>query len=150
MLTESVAIATYLAEKFPDTGLLPSDVALRGQAMRWLLFAATELEQPLWRITRHTVLYPEAERLPADIRIASREFKAMAAVLERHMQSSRFIVGDRASIADFVTAYTLDWANEEGLLGDFPMLLAYLERMYSRPKAPPRIAAAFAALKATG
>jgi glutathione S-transferase len=41
-------------------------------------------------------------------------------------------------------AYTLDWANEARLLGEFPDLKAYLERMYTRPNAPPRIAQALA------
>jgi glutathione S-transferase len=44
-------------------------------------------------------------------------------------------------------AYTLDWGNEDGLLGDFPRLRAYMEGMYARPNAPLRIAEAFASIK---
>jgi glutathione S-transferase len=147
VLTESVATVMYLADKHPEQGLLPSSLAARGQAYRWLLFAATELEQPLWRIARHTNLYPEEQRLPADVAIAGREFVEMAAVLARHMEGREFIVGAHAGVVDFVTAYTLDWANEARLLGDYPGLRVYLERMYARPKAPLRIAAAFASLR---
>jgi len=147
VLSESVATVMYLADKYPEQGLLPSSLAARGQAYRWLLFAATELEQPLWRIARHTNLYPEEQRLPADVAIAGREFVEMAAVLARHMEGREFIVGDHAGVVDFVTAYTLDWANEARLLGDYPGLCAYVERMYARPKAPLRIAAAFASLR---
>lgn len=147
VLTESVAIVLYLAEKYPNKGLVPADLEQRAQVNRWLLFAATELEQPLWRISRHTALYPEDQRLPGDVRLASQEFKDMAAVLEEHMHGRQFVVGDRVTVADFVLAYTLDWANEDRLLDDFPQLLAYMERMYTRPKAPPRIAAAFASIK---
>ena len=147
VLTESVAAVMYLADKYPEQGLLPSSLAARGQAYRWLLFAATELEQPLWRIARHTNLYPEDQRLPADVAIAAREFVEMAAVLARHMEGREFIVGAHAGVVDFVTAYTLDWANEARLLGDYPGLRAYMERMYARPKAPLRIAAAFASLR---
>ena len=146
VLTESVAIVLYLAEKYADEGLLPADLAARAQVNRWLLFAATELEQPLWRISRNTFLYPEEQRLPADVTIASREFKEMAAVLEAHMRGRQFVVGDRVSVADLVLAYTLDWADEQQLLDGFPQLLAYMQRMYARPKAPPRIAAAFASI----
>src|SRR5215475_10353232 len=56
VLTESVAIVLYLAEKYPDKRLLPANIKQRAEMTRWLLFAATELEQPLWRITRHTRL----------------------------------------------------------------------------------------------
>jgi glutathione S-transferase len=142
VLTESVAIVRYLAEKYRDRGLLPASLRDRAELDRWLLFTATELEQPLWRIARHTRLYPEGDRLPADAAIASREFKAMAQVVERHMQGREFVVGDQVSVADIVLAYTLDWANMVGLLGECPNLLAYMERMYRRERAAPRISAA--------
>ncbi len=146
VLNESVAIVLYLAEKYPDRGFIPKDLTQRAQLHRWLLFTATELEQPLWRITRNTVLYAESERQPSDVAIASREFREMAAVLEEHMRGRQFVVGDAVTVADFVLAYTLDWANEVKLLDACPALRAYLERMYARPKAAPRIAEAFASL----
>jgi glutathione S-transferase len=148
VLNESVAIALYLAEKYPDKQLIPSDVRGRAEVYRWSLFAATELEQPLWRIARNTFLYAEEERLAADIALARRDFAAMAPVLEAHLEGREFVVGERVSVADFVTAYTLDWANEEALLEGLPHLLAYMNRMYARPKAPLRIAEAFARLRA--
>jgi glutathione S-transferase len=148
VLTESVAIVLYLAEKYSHKGLLPAGVNERAQVNRWLLFAATELEQPLWRISRHTALYPEERRLPGDVILASGEFKEMASVLENHMQGRQFVAGDKVSVADLVMAYTLDWGNEDKLLDRCPQLLAYMERMYARPHAPPRIAEAFAAISA--
>lgn len=147
VVTESAAIVLYLADRFPEKGLLPRDLAERGQALRWLLFAVTELEQPLWRIARHTRLYAEHERLPADVALARRDHTEMARVLDRHMAGREYVVGDRVGVVDFVVAYTLDWANEVQLLAEFPGLRAYMERMYARPKAAPRIAAAFAALQ---
>jgi glutathione S-transferase len=147
VLTESVAIVLYLAEKYSGKGLIPTDLKLRAQVNRWLLFAATELEQPLWRIARHTALYPEHLRLIGEVALAQQDFKEMAPVLEGHMQGRRFVVGDSFTVADIVGAYTLDWANEVGLLNDFPCLLAYMERMYARPNAAPRIATALASIK---
>lgn len=148
VLTESVAILLYLAEKYPHTGLIPTDLKQRSQVYRWLLFTATELEQPLWRISRHTALYPEHLRLPAEVSLARQDFTDMAAGLENQMQGCQFIVGNTVTIADFVCAYTLDWANEVRLLDDCPQLLRYMEQMYARPNAPLRIAAAFANINA--
>lgn len=148
VLSESVAIALYLGEKYPQKRLVPSDLRLRAELNRWLYFTVTELEQPLWRMARHGSVYPEAVRLPADIAIAAREFKEMAAVLEAHMRGRQYVVGDGVTVADFVLAYTLDWGNEVKLLGDCPVLIAYFERMYARPNAPPRIATALASLAA--
>jgi glutathione S-transferase len=116
VLTESVAIALYLADKYPDKGFAPTDVEQRAELNRWLLFTTTELEQPLWRI------------------------------LDEHMNGRQFVVGDTVTVADFVLAHTLDWANEAQLLGGFPRLHEYMERMYERPHAAPRIAAAFASI----
>ncbi|GEN23920.1 glutathione S-transferase family protein [Halomonas cupida] len=142
VLTESAAIVLYLAEKYPDKGLLPNDIKERAQVYRWTMFAMTELEQPLWRIARHTTLYPENQRLPRDIELARQDFVSMAAVLDQHMQARQFIVGNDITVADCVTAYLMDWANEEGLIDDQTALLAYLQRMYQRSGAPQRIARA--------
>src|SRR5215470_3400988 len=67
VLTESVAIVLYLAEKYPDKELMPRERGPRAQVYRWLLFAATELEQPLWRISKNTALLPPEKRVPADV-----------------------------------------------------------------------------------
>jgi glutathione S-transferase len=142
VVTESVAIAIYLADKFPHRRLLPTDPRQRADAYKWLLFAATALEQPLWRMAKHTSLYPEPRRLPAEVDLAREDFLAIAGVAEQHLAIREYLVGTSATIADFVLAYTLDWANEAGVLGNFPHLHAYMERMYLRPRAPMRIAEA--------
>ncbi|MHC5895048.1 glutathione S-transferase family protein [Nostoc sp.] len=149
IITESVAIALYLGEKYPESNLVPTDLLLRAQLYRWLLFTATELEQPLWRIARHTFIYPEELRLPAEIPLARQDFTSMAVVLENHLLDRQFLVGEHVTVADFVLAYTLDWANEVQLLATFPTLVDYMERMYKRPKASGRIADALASLNQT-
>lgn len=149
IITESVAIALYLGEKYPESNLVPTDLLLRAQLYRWLLFTATELEQPLWRIAHHTFIYPEELRLLAEIPLARQDFISMAAVLENHMLDRQFVVGEHVTVADFVLGYTLDWANEVQLLATFPTLVDYMERMYKRPKAPQRIATALASIGQT-
>ena len=147
VITESAAIVMYLAEKYPSKGLIPSDLKQRAQMYRWIMFATTELEQPLWRIARHTFLYPEDKRLPADMALAQGDFRDMATVFEEHMNGRQYAVGDSFSVADCVTAWTIDWAGEMKLLEGLPNTQAYLERMYARPKAPPRMAVAIASMQ---
>ncbi|UVE67410.1 glutathione S-transferase family protein [Burkholderia pyrrocinia] len=142
VIPESAAIVLYLADKYPEKALLPADPAQRAQVYRWVMFAVTELEQPLWRITRHTFLYPPEKRSPADIELAREDFATMAAILDKHLEGREFIVGDTLTVADCVTAYLIDWASECNLIEPFPQLRAYLERLYARPKAPQRIAEA--------
>ncbi len=77
VLTESAAIVMYLAEKYDAKGLMPADLKERARAYRWSMFAVTELEQPLWRIAKHTFLYPEDK-----------------ATARRHSSRQRGIYGD--------------------------------------------------------
>lgn len=145
VVTESAAIQLYLADKNPQAGFIPETVEDRAQMYRWIFFLVTEIEQPLWRIARHTFLYPEEKRLPQDVDLARQECVEMVAVLERHMEEREFMVADRLSVADFNAAYTLDWANEEKTLDGTPRLRKYLKSMYARSTAPPTIAEALAA-----
>src|SRR5687767_11078438 len=76
VLTESAAIVLYLAEKYRK--FIPTDARGRAEINQWLMFTVTELEQPLWRIAKNRQLYPEAQRLAADIPLAAQDFRAMA------------------------------------------------------------------------
>ena len=146
LLTESIAIVLYLGEKYPEKGFVPAALAQRAELYKWLLFAVTELEQPLWRIAHHTNIYPQDKRLPAEVALAREDFKLMAPVLEEHIKGRQFVLGNKVTVADFVLAYTLDWANELQLLEGFPQTTAYMERMYARPHAAMRIAKALASV----
>ena len=122
ILTESVAIVLYLAEKYPDKQLIPATLAERAQLNRWLLFATTELEQPLWRMARHTHLYPKEKRIPDEIAVARDDFLQMASVIDQHLRDRQIVVGHRVTVGDFVLAYTLDWAKEVNLIERLPRL----------------------------
>lgn len=136
-LFESIAICTHLAEKYPRRGKLPAPAsAERAVHDQWLFFCATELEQPLWRIRRHTVLLPEDKRLPAEVDLAREDFSKAARVMEESLVGTQYLVGNRFTVADVVVAYTLWWANWQGLLDDFPALQDYLSSHSRRPSFP--------------
>ncbi|HWV61143.1 MAG TPA: glutathione S-transferase family protein [Sphingopyxis sp.] len=152
VISESAAIQLYLADKygdrFPGGGLIPETAEDRARMYHWLFFLMTEIEAPLWRVALHSFLYAEDEKSEDEIALAKRDGRRMVAVLEQHMQGRDFIVGDAVTVADFNAAFTLDWANEAGLLDEAPALRAWLEAMYARSKAPVTIAAAMAELEA--
>jgi len=152
VICESAAIQLYLADKygdrFPGSGLIPDTADDRGRMYHWLFFLMTEIEAPLWRIALHSFVYEPEEQSATEIALAKRDAARMIAVLEQHMQGRDYLVGERVTVADFNAAFTLDWAREEALLDDAPVLSAYLESMYARPRAPVTIAAAMAELAA--
>jgi glutathione S-transferase len=71
----------------------------------------------------------------------------MVPVIAAHLRGKQYVVGERFTVADIALAYTLDWAHEVKLLADYPELVAYMERMYARPKAALRIQQAFALVR---
>ena len=55
---------------------MPRELRQRAELNEWLMFTATELEQPLWRIAKNTALYPEEKRQPSRCRTRARGFRA--------------------------------------------------------------------------
>lgn len=137
VLSESIAICLYLADKYADQQLISAFGSNeRALQYQWLLFSATELEQPLWQIRRHTVLYPAEKRLAAEVEIAKENFKKAAAVLERALRDKLYLCGSCFSVADIVVTYTLIWASSYRLLSDFPGLEAYMNMQKTRESCP--------------
>lgn len=133
-LFESSAICMYLAENYGDGRLLPKDRAQRAKCEQWVSFAAGDLEAPLWRMAKHSFLYPEARRIPADIELAKADFLATARALESCL--GEYAVGNAFTVADVMMTSTLHWASNMKLLADFPKLSAYVERHTARPSFP--------------
>jgi glutathione S-transferase len=147
VVAESAAISLYLAERYGGGRFVPEAIEDRAKMYQWVMFLVTEIEQPLWRIALHTVIYPEAERRPDELPLAERDCRRMLVPLERHLADREFLVGADPSVADFIGAYTLDWADEAGFLDQSPNLKRFVQRMYERQAAPPTIREGFAALK---
>ncbi len=133
VITESAAIVLYLAEKYGDENLLPqtgSDAsALHHQ---WVSFIISELEQPLWTIGKHKFALPEALRQQGMFAVAKWEFDKAAAIAEKWLPDSEFLLGDNLSAADILLGHTLLWATrfEQDIP---PKLAAYRDRVTSRP-----------------
>lgn len=147
VLAESLAIMLHLADTYGDLEFVPSEASDRARMHQWNMFLVTEIEQPLWRMALHSVMYAENERNPDEIALARRDCMSMLAPLEAHLAGRDYLVGDRPSVADFNAAYTLDWADNAGCLTEtLTECRRFVRRMYARPDAPPRIAEAFAQL----
>jgi glutathione S-transferase len=113
-LTEVAAILYYLAKRFPDAGLLPSDdIAAEARALSWMSFAASTLHPA----RRHGLDHA----------------KEVWGIADRRLGSS-WAIG-RYSIAD-IHLFRLYWrfANSLKLAPEaFPNLTAHYARMTARP-----------------
>jgi glutathione S-transferase len=134
-LFESAAICQYLADKFPDKRLAPPVGSPdRGRYYQWIHFAMSGLEPPAVNIFLHTMIKPEADRLPAVVSESRAQLKAALKVLEGALPGKRFLVGDGLTAADVMIGSTLAWAQMMGMLGDdLPASTAYLGQLAARP-----------------
>jgi glutathione S-transferase len=114
LLTEVAAILYYLARRFPDAGLLPSDdIEAEAQALSWMSFIASTLHPA----RRHGLEYA----------------KQVYSIADRRLGES-WAIG-RYSIAD-IHLFRLYWRLYNSLKpapGTFPNLDAHYARMMARP-----------------
>lgn len=133
LLIESAAINAYLADKFPEKNLIPAhgstDRALYNQ---WGFYVLSELEQPLWLFAKHSFIYPEERRLPGNQDCARYEFKRAVKIIESHLATREYMVGETFTGADILVAQTLMWAQMVKFPLDAPASLEFIARMKDR------------------
>ncbi len=131
-LTESVAIMFYVADKFPQAGLIPSDPAARAEMYRWTFFAVSEIEPHLWAIAQHRFALPEDKRVPALEPTATWQLSRALRAIEKRLADTPFMAGDVFSLADILCFHCLTWTLSAKLDGVGESSLAYVERLRSR------------------
>lgn len=131
VVTETAAICTYLADRFPERGLIPpaGDPA-RGAFYRWLFFAAGPLE---------TAVATKALNwaAPAEKRgfLGFGCYEDTLATLEHAVAAGPYLCGDRFSAADLYVASHLGWGMMFGTIEKRPAFEAYVARHHARPAA---------------
>jgi glutathione S-transferase len=134
-LFESAAIVTAIADLVPEKNLIakPGSWA-RNLHYQWVSFALTEMEPYVHssEINSMDFVIPKSQHVPQIVAQNSMLFKRAAAALDAVLSRTRFLVEDRFSVTDIIVSYTVNWGQEQRLLGECPHLLAYLERMFER------------------
>ena len=133
VLTESAAICSYLADCAPERGLIPgSGTADRARYNQWCFFVLSELEQPLWTMSKHKFALPKEYRVRDMLPTAEFEFRRAARVLDQGLGEREYLVGQRFSMADLLAAHTLVWARAYKVEHECPRLESYLNRILQR------------------
>lgn len=127
VVTECAAICAYLADAFPESGLLPAPEH-RGAYFRWLFFAAGPLEAIF---TAKAIGW----EVPADKQAMAGfgSFDLAIDAVEGAVAGRTFIAGDRFSAADVYVSSLIDFMLRFGLLTARPAFDAYLEPLRQRP-----------------
>ena len=135
VLTDSVAIMTYLADKHGQI-TAPAGTAARARQDAMTLWLIDELDAALWLNAKHTFALPEKLRVPGLKPTLDKEFlrnaDTFAAMLEA--AGGEFIMGDQISVPDLLAVHCFGWA----FGAEFPAipdpLKAYTKRLRARPQ----------------
>ncbi len=137
---ESVAIVLQLIDEHPEKNLAPAvGTPERANYYQWSVFACAELDPPIMMVFDNTMRPLEHMRPPGeqhDAKLATRgrsEFATRANILSNVLRDRDYLLGSSFSGADILVGHSCFMATFTGLIGDYPILEAYYERLQRRP-----------------
>ncbi len=137
-LWESGAIMQYLCYKKKDERLFPNDQKVRIDITRWQLWDASLLGKALNRITYENFLKPKfggGKADPAPLEESLQQFQRFASVLNKQLQSNKFIMGNQLTLADVSVASSFVYMKEASIsLEKFPHISDWLKRISDLPE----------------
>ena len=134
VLWESIAINLYLARKHKGP-LAPQSLAEEGLIESWSLWAVNQIEQDAVKIV---LTYDnDLQDTPGGkdvIEAATRMLKKPFDILNRHLATQDYLVGNRFTVADLNVAEICRYAvTEKALTVPNPNVMAWYERCHDRP-----------------
>jgi glutathione S-transferase len=127
VITEQGAIFIYLADLFPEAGLTPAiGDPLRGPYLRWIVYYGSSFEP--------AVVDRAMKREPAPKSTAPYgDYDSMLAVIVDALRKGPYLLGERFTAADVLWGTALRWTTRFKLVPELPEIMAYIERVNSRP-----------------
>jgi glutathione S-transferase len=129
VVTECAAICAYLAETFPQAGLLPAPEA-RGDYYRWLFYAAGPVEAA---VTNRALKVEIPEERRGMVGYGS--FAQVMDTLEWAVTGKRYIAGDHFTAADVYFGSQIGWGLQFGTIEKRPAFETYWNGLKDRPAA---------------
>lgn len=131
VVTEGAAICAYLADRFPEKGLIPPPGhPARAAYFRWLFFGAGPLEAA---VTARQMEWKVPEGRSRAVGFGSYEDTMNA--LETALLPGPFICGEQFTAADVYLGAQVGWGMMFGSVEKRPCFEAYAARVNARPAA---------------
>jgi glutathione S-transferase len=126
IVTECVAICTYLADVFPAAGLGPRDDE-KADYYRWLFYAAGPVEAAVSNQAMGWVPTPERERM-----FGYGNFDRAVGVLDELFSLRDYVCGDRFTAADVYVGSQIMFPMQFGMLPERDSFIRYRDRLQAR------------------
>jgi len=131
VVTEAAAICAYLADRFPEQGLIPpAGDPRRAAFFRWLFFAAGPLEMAA---TVRSMQWQVPEGKNSVVGFGTHEDTLRA--LETALAHGPYVCGEQFTAADVYVGSSLGWGMMFGTIEKRPVFEAYVGRLFGRPAA---------------
>ncbi len=128
---ESGAILIYLAERDPQSRLLPRDPRARIAVIEWLMWQMAG-QGPMLGQAGHFRNYAP-EKVPYGITRYSKEAERLYRVLDTRLEGKKYVAGD-FSVADIACWPWIFFREQHGIeLGNYPHVARWYESLHSRP-----------------
>ena len=135
VITESVAIILWLLETHPDNQLMPEPGQPdRSQALRWLIFVATEI-YPIVEINNYPERFSPAGTDPESIRNRAREiWRERWLVVEENI-TGPYLLSAGFCVTDIYISVVSRWAQQESWRPDnIPRVEDLTQHVAARPR----------------
>ena len=108
VLTDSIAIMTYLADKH---GALtaPAGTPARARQDAMTFWLIDEFDAVLWAAAKHSFVFPEEARVPAIKDSLKAEFERAASTLSDRLEGP-FLMGDEITLPDLLAVHCINWS----------------------------------------
>jgi glutathione S-transferase len=131
IVTEAAAICTYLADAFPDAGLIPKPGdPLRGTFLRWMFYGAGPVEAA---ITNKSQGFVAAEGKSGMLGYGS--FENVMTTLDGLLSGREFVVGDKFTAADVYLGAQIGFGLQFGSVEKRASFEKYYAGISKRPAA---------------
>lgn len=131
-LFESMAINMYLAKKYGD-GLLPADPYGEAQTWQWSIWGISEIEPLQMAMVVQQFFTPADKQDEAVVNRSAKGLRRPLGVLNTHLESRNYLLGDAFSLADLNLAGVMDLLNMlQHDVSEFSNVRRWLDECYAR------------------